>query len=68
MKSSLPLFKQAGYLAPEHYANSGIFYVQKDRLIATASFGVTKISVRCSGKNCAQLLDDFEKSLEQILK
>jgi hypothetical protein len=63
-KSQLRFFLQAGYLIPDHYSNSGIFYAQKNRLIATASFGVTKISVKCSGPDCLQKLDEFEKLLD----
>lgn len=60
-------FRDAGYLVPDNFFNVGIFYVQKNQLIATSSFGTTKISIRCNGDNCSQLLDDFSLLLEQAI-
>lgn len=66
-KSQIHLFKEAGYLVPENFLNAGLFYVQKEFLIATASFGSTKISVRCNGEKCSQLLDEFGICLERAI-
>ena len=63
-KAHVSSFIAAGFLAPSHYLESGIFYVQKGKLIATSSFGVTKITVRCSGQDCSERLDEFEKLLD----
>lgn len=67
LKSQLSFFKDSGYMAPHHFTTSGIFYVQKQALIATGAFGTTRISVRCSGPTCASKLDEFEKILENAV-
>lgn len=67
-KAHIPTFKDAGYSVLPIYYDNGLFYVQKSALIATASFGATKISVRCRGEKCSSLLDDFEKLLEKALQ
>lgn len=66
-KNQMQLFKDAGYLVPDNFYNAGLFYVQKGFLIATASFGATKLSVRCNGENCSDLLDAFSALLEQAI-
>ncbi len=63
-KAHVSFFIGAGFLMPSHYLESGIFYAQKSKLIATSSFGVTKITVRCSGQDCTERLDEFEKLLD----
>ena len=66
-KSQIQIFKDHGYLMPEHFYNSGIFYVQKQGLIANSSFGVCKINVRCGGNDCENKLKEFESILEQAI-
>lgn len=66
-KSQVQVFKDSGYLVPESYLNLGIFYVQKQTLIATASFGANKITVRCKGKGCAEQLDELALLMEQAI-
>lgn len=66
-KSQVKIFKESGYLVPEIFLSAGLFYVQKDFLIATASFGANKISVRCNGVGCSDLLDDFQLLLEKAI-
>ncbi len=63
-KNQVSMFRDAGYSIPEHFLNAGIFYVQSGRLIASASFGSTQISVRCSG-DCEPLLTTFGDLLER---
>lgn len=63
-KSQIQVFKDAGFLVPENYLNLGIFYVQKNFLIATASFGSNKINARCHGDKCSEQLDEFGNLLD----
>jgi hypothetical protein len=65
-KAHVSIFVAAGFLAPSHYLESGIFYVQKNKLIATSSFGVTRITVRCAG-DCPEKLDEFESLLNTAI-
>lgn len=66
-KSQVQVFKNAGYIVPDNFYNAGLFYIQRGNLVASASFGATKIAVRCNGENCADLLDDFSILLEQAI-
>lgn len=66
-KSQMKIFKEAGYLVPDNFLVAGLFYVQKDFLIATASFGSNKISVRCNGEKCSDYLDNFQFNLEKAI-
>lgn len=67
-KNALPIFEAANYIVPPHYASSGIFYTRSpEGLVATTSFGTTKITVKCGSFERDRKLDDFEKLLEQAL-
>ena len=68
-KNVIPAFEKAGYIVPPHYANSGIFYARSkdNNLVATGSFGVTKITIKCGLKDRDQKLDEFQKILEEGL-
>ena len=65
-RTHLEEFQKAGYLAPQQFVKVGLFYVQKNGLIATSSFGTTKLQVRCNSKNCDELLNSFEKLLDSV--
>lgn len=67
-KFQVRVFKENGYSVPDNFYNAGIFYVFKGSVIATASFGTSKISVR-AGKDQAALttLIEFESLLEQAV-
>jgi hypothetical protein len=67
-KNHLDSFEKAGYIIPKQFSNVGLFYVQNSGLIATASFGSTRVQVRCSGNNCEELLKKFELLLDEVLK
>lgn len=67
IKSQMQVFRDAGFLVPENFFNAGVFYVQSTGLIATSSFGTTQIHVRCNGSNCEDLLNNFERLLEQAI-
>lgn len=66
-RNHVKFFVEAGYFAPDHMSNAGLFYVQKDHLIANCSFGATQFKVRCTGSKCTETLDEFEKILELAL-
>lgn len=68
-RSHLVEFTKKGYRTSPHYEKTGIFYVELHRsLIATASFGATKVSVRCTSPNCSQLMDSFANTLDQLTR
>lgn len=66
-KSQMKIFQEAGYHVPENFMAAGLFYVQRDFLIGTASFGTNKITVRCNGDRCSSYLDDFQLCLEKAI-
>ena len=62
-KAALSTFKQEGFNSSETYTRVGVFYVEKNGLVANGPYGGTKIQVRCGGSaNCAQLLDNLENT------
>ncbi len=65
-RSHIDAFKQVGFVAPEQYSRSGVFYVEFKGLIATCAFGSTRLNVKCVSANCGQLLDMFETILDQL--
>lgn len=67
-KSHISLFKAQGYSVPKNFLDIGIFYVQKGNLVATASFGATRISVRCNGNDCGKMMDELQLLFEVALK
>ncbi len=67
LKTQANAFRAAGYLIAPSFYDIGVFYAQKGQLHATAAFGATKISVRCGGNNCPDLLDEFERVLDQAV-
>lgn len=67
MKNHVDLFIKSGYTSPIHYLNSGIFYVRKNTLVATASFGLSKINVRCGAHKREEQLTELEQLLEQAI-
>jgi len=68
-KSALATFKQEGFTSSETYTRVGIFYVEKNGLIATGPYGGTKFQVRCSGSaNCAQLMDNLENTFQKAIQ
>lgn len=66
-KSHIIFFKNANYFIPDNYLQAGIFYVQLNSFIATASFGNTQINIQCSGQTCPTQIQEFEKLLEQAI-
>jgi hypothetical protein len=66
-RNALSIFKQEGYNSSETYTRVGVFYVEKNGLIATGPFGGTKFQVRCGGSaNCSQLLDNLENTFKIV--
>lgn len=67
-KSNLDYFRQQGYALNDQYTRVGVFYVERNGLTASGSFGGKKLQVRCSGSaNCSQLLDHLENSFTNLL-
>lgn len=66
-KFQLPVLERAGYKSPKNFAVAGIFYVKGNNVIATSTFGTTRISVNCYGRDCEEKLAEFEKVLEQAV-
>lgn len=66
-KSQMQVFREAKFFVPENFFQAGIFYVQSKQLIATASFGSNRISLRCSGPECEALITAFEFLLEKAV-
>lgn len=66
-RNHVDLFQKSGFQCPENYIKSGLLYARKDGLIATCTFGICNINVRCNGQhNCNQIIDEFEGILKQI--
>ena len=64
----VPFFEAANYIVPSHYTSSGIFYVRSpEGLVASGSYGTTKLTIKCSSHERDRKLDDFQKILEQAL-
>lgn len=66
-KDFIEVFEQNGFVTLPHFVKSGLFYIQRGGLIATASFGSTKIQVRCGASNL-DLVDIFEKILDELTR
>ncbi len=65
-KQHVPFFTAVGYIAPAHFLNAGIFYIQKPGIVASGGFGALILNVRCSAKNCDELLKEFEDLLDKV--
>lgn len=67
-KEHLAHFIAVGYTSPAHFANSNIFYVEKNKFIVTGSFGSSRFNAKCSNApSCEQRLTEFEVLLTSIL-
>lgn len=66
-KSHIESFKKEGYSVPAHYTNAGLFYVSKNGLTATTSFGTRTVQVRCREKAISEL-DSLEELLVEIIQ
>jgi len=65
-KNHISLFQQAGFNVPENYVRSGLLYAKKGGFVATASFGICNVNVRCSGAGCDDTINLFEGILAKI--
>ena len=66
-KSQIKIFKDNSYFIPDNFYQAGIVYFQKDQLIATGSYGATKLTVKCSGQTCESQIKNFINLLEQAI-
>lgn len=67
-KTQINTFKEAGYLVPDNYFNSGIFYVKKGTLIATCAYGTNNVNVRCSSDTTEVELQEFQNTFEKAAR
>lgn len=67
-RADLVLFKSAGFFLPENFISSGLFYAKKSGFVASASFGICKINVKCNGGDCEQIQNEFVELLRSIEK
>lgn len=65
-KNQINFFIDAGFLVPESYTSLGIFYAQKNKLIATCTFDRTSINIRCGGAECANSIKEFAEIADAI--
>jgi len=63
-KEQVQIFIDSGYTVPTHYTNNGIFYVRKETLTASASFGMRKFNVKVGNHRKQEQLDEFCRVLE----
>ena len=68
LKEHIKLFEDAGFRALNHFLKVGILNAKKKSLSFTVSFGQTKMTTRCSGKNCPVLWAEFDKIISEIEK
>ena len=66
-KSHLIIFERAGYTAPDNFKNHGVFYVRGKGITASCSFGTKKVTVRCSGSDCPEKMEEFGKLLDKAV-
>ncbi len=66
-KSQLQAFKDAGFIIPDNFLQAGIFYAQLGGFIATCAYGSCRVSIRCNGTNCIQLIASFEALLDKAV-
>lgn len=66
-KYQIKVFRDKNYFIPENFYQSGLFYVQKGRLIATTTFGSTRFNIKNNGPNADVELTEFESLLEQAI-
>ena len=65
-KQHLQAFNDAGYITPVHMTRAGMFFVESKGLIASAPFGTTRVQIKCTQRNCTQLLSSLENLLERL--
>lgn len=58
-------FTSKGFLVPERYSKNGFFYCRKGILLASCSFGVKKMSVKCSSSTSSEMVD-FDSVLSSL--
>ncbi len=66
-KYQVEVFRAAEYSIPASFYDAGIFYVQRNNLIASASFGTAKISLRTSKSTSEAEINEFINLLEQAV-
>lgn len=66
-KVNLKTFTDSGYATRDTYTKANVFWVSRQGLTASGSYGSTKLQVRCGGTaNCNSLIDHFENTFKMI--
>lgn len=63
-KFQLHVFTDADFTAPSNFQSIGVFYVRRNNVVATTSFGSRKINVKCFGDDCDKRLNELEELLD----
>jgi hypothetical protein len=66
-KSHVEMFKNAGFAVPDNYLRAGIFWIRGNNIVATATYGATRINVQCHGGGCDSKLNSFAELLEKAV-
>lgn len=66
LKEHIKLFEDAGFHALNHYLGVGILSAKKRGVSFTITFGQTKMTTNCSGKNCNDALNELFSIIESI--
>lgn len=61
-------FKAAGFVVPLHMNRTGMFFVERKGLVASAPFGSSKLNVRCNLRDCTEALASLEVLFNQLLE
>lgn len=54
------LFKSKGFQVPDIYLKAGLLYAKKNGMIATCTFGICTVNVRCTGNDCDSIVNELE--------
>ena len=68
LKEHLKVFEDAGFRVLNHFRKVGILSAKKKGITFQITFGQTKMTTRCSGKNCVTLWDELDKIILEIEK
>lgn len=66
-KEHVSAFTQQGYTTSNQYTKAGMLHLKKDVLTVTSVFGSKRANIRCASQKCERLVDEFERSAEEIL-
>ena len=65
-KSFIEQFVAIGYKELAQFTKSGILYVENSDFVLNGPLGSDKLTVRCKVKNCSQLLNELEDTINKF--